>query len=177
MKRKDRRRWRQAETLADLGELVIAWLNGEIHETPSHCGAPYGETIPLIPVLTAVNRAGFITNGSQLAETPSGPVSPDEGFAWNAWVDGFASDDVLARLRDAVAGAPLTLTACRGCVHECGVRRWDWWFCPWKDSADFWDERCPRVRDQLYGCWYVCVSDPRPGRNDVLWPALERLAR
>lgn len=170
MKHADRARWKQAATAAYLGELVIAWLNGEIRETPAHLGPPAAETIPLIPVLTLVNRAGLVTDSSQLA----GHRVDD---AWNAWVCGFASDAVLGRLRDAVAGTPLALTACRRCEHECWQRAGEWWHCPWKDIADFWAERCPRAADELYGSWYVCISDPEPGRNDVLWPALERLAR
>jgi hypothetical protein len=168
VRRADRRRWKQAATLADLGELVIDWLNGEIIETPAHGGPPCNETFPLIPALTVLNRAGFVTDESQLAETRG-----DD--AWNTWVCGFASDEVLARLDEVVAGTPLLLTACRGCHHECDQRADEWWHCPWKDMTDFWAERCPHV--ELYGCWYVCVSDPEPGRNDVLWPALEGIAR
>lgn len=170
MKRSDRRAWRSARTLADLGELVIRWLDGEIEHTPAHLGAPERETIPLIPVLTTLNRAGFITDNSQRAESMRGET-------WNAWVCGFASDEVLARLGEAVAGTPLLLTACRNCHHECGQRADEWWHCPWKDTADFWAGRCPRAADGIYACWYVCVSDPEPGRNDLLWPALEGIAR
>ena len=47
------------ETVADLGELVIAWLNGEIRETPGHCGPPAAETLPLIPALTVLNLRGL----------------------------------------------------------------------------------------------------------------------
>lgn len=170
MRRADRRRWKQAATLADLGELVTAWLNGDIIQTPAHCGPPARETIPLIPALAILNRAGFITDSSQRAESMHGET-------WNTWVCGFASDEVLARLDEAVAGTSLLLTACRNCHHECDQRADEWWFCPWRDAAGFWADRCPRAADEIYGCWYVCVSDPEPGRNDLLWPALERIAR
>ena len=92
-------------------------------------------------------------------------------------MEGFASDEVLARLDEAVAGTPLLLTACRRYDHECWRRAEDWWPCPWKDIADFWAGRCPRAEDEIYGSWYVGISDPQPGRNDLLWPALERFAR
>jgi len=170
MKRADRARWKRAVTAADLGELVIAWLNGEIGQTPGHLGSPDRETISLIPALTLINRAGFITDNSQLAESMNGGT-------WNTWVSGFASDEVLECLEKAVAGTPLLLTACRYCHHECGQRAEEWWHCPWKDMCDFWAARCPRAADKIYGSWYVCVSDPEPGRNDVLWPALEGIAR
>jgi hypothetical protein len=170
VKRADRARWKRATTIGDLGELVIAWLNGEIRETPAHCGPPAAETLPLVPALTVLNRARFITDNSQRADGRGDRT-------WNTWVCGFAPDEVLARLDEAIAGTPLLLTACRGCHHECGQRADEWWHCPWKDTADFWAQRCPRAADDLYGCWYVCVSDPEPGRNDVLWAALEGIAR
>ncbi len=167
MSRSDRARWASAKTMADLGELVIAWLHGEITQTPGHCGPPCEETYPLVPYLEVLNRAGFVTDNSQLAESVGGRT-------WNTDVDGFASDEVLARIREACEGTGLIVAACRGCVHECG-RHLKWWFCPWKEQADFWAERCPQVADELYGSWFVHVEDPVPGRNDLLWPVLEKV--
>jgi len=168
MSRADAARWKSATSMADLGELVIAWLHGEIIQTPGHCGPPCDETIPLIPSLTALNRAGFVTDNSQLAEFMGGRT-------WNTWVEGFASDETLARIREACGGTDLTVTACRGCAHECDGSQ-VWWFCPWREVAGFWAERCPQVADELYDCWFVHVEDPEPGRNDRLWPALEAFA-
>lgn len=169
MNRADRKRWRSARTAEDLGELVIAWLNGQVRETPGHEGGPCAETIPLIPLLTRVNRAGFVTDDSQDAGSR-------DGRAWNAQVSGFASDKILARL-EIEAEAPLLLTACRGTDHDCRLRAQEWWHCPWKDCADFWAASCPHAAEEIYSSWYVCISDPVPGRNDVLWPALEWFAR
>lgn len=164
MSRKDAARWRSARSMADLGELVIAWLDGEITQTPGHCGPPCDETIPLIPALTVINRGGFVTDCSQLAESMPGNT-------WNTWVDGFASDATLAKLREAVAGTPLVMGACRGRVHEHRhvehMAR-----CCWKELAGFWAERCPAVTSELAGSWLVAIEDPEPGRNDLLWPAL-----
>lgn len=167
MNRADRRRWRQAATLADLGELVIAWLNGEIRQTPGHCGEPAPETVPLIRALTAANRAGFITDNSQLAETVNGRT-------WCTWVAGFTTDAGLARLREAVAGTGLQLAACRDRVHECDKRLF--WPCPGDDAISWWLDRCPNVTG-LADVWVVMLGDPEPGRNDRLWPTLERFAR
>jgi hypothetical protein len=72
---------------------------------------------------------------------------------------------------------PLLLTSCRRVDHECRLRAQEWWHCPWKDIADLWAARCPRASEVIYGSWYAGVSDPVPGRNDVLWPVLEGLAR
>ncbi|HEY1668571.1 MAG TPA: hypothetical protein VGG54_23000 [Trebonia sp.] len=164
MNRADRAKWKRAETIDDLAALVISWLNGDIEQTPSHTGGPETETIPLIPVLTRANRAGFLTEISQRAD------GDDE-----AWVAGFASDAALLGLLAATAGTPLIVAACRGTVHDCD-RAGIWWYCPWKEVANFWAERCPHVKDELYACWYVTVRDPEPGRNNVLWPALEAFA-
>lgn len=170
MSRADAARWRRCSTMEDLGETVIAWLNGEVEQTPGHCGPPAAETIPLIPALTVLNRGAFITDNSQRADSRGDRT-------WNTWVCGFASDEVLAVLAVAVVGTPLLLTACRGCSHECHLRADEWWHCPWKDAADFWAQRCPLAADEIYGCWYVEVSDPEPGRNDLLWPLLAAARR
>jgi hypothetical protein len=152
--------------MADLGELVVAWLNGEIEQTPGHGGPPDPETIPLIPALTLANRAGFVTDNSQLAESI-------DGRTWCAWVSGFTTDEGLERLRKALAGTGLEMAACRGRVHECSKRLF--WPCPGDESVSFWLDRCGRVAG-LADVWTVMLGDPEPGRNDRLWPALERFA-
>lgn len=169
MNRADRKRWKGARTLADLGGLVIAWLHGEIQQTPGHCGPPCDETIPLIPVLELVNRAGFVTDNSQLAETC-------EYGTWNTWVSGFAPDATLARLREAIAGTPLVLAMCRSRAHDCPSLQRLLGGCPWSTTVSFWAARCPAVARELHRCWYVTVSDPEPGCNDLLWPALAMFA-
>jgi hypothetical protein len=167
MNRRDRAVWKSAVTWADLGERVVGWLNGRITQTPAHLGPPAPETIPLIPALTAANRAGFVTDNSQAADR-------DGARVWEAWVAGFAAEDTLAALRAAVAGAPLVLTACRGRFH--GSHNGGRWGCPWRDSVDFWSHRCPAMAAQLWDAWYAVVTDPEPGRNDRLWPALATFA-
>ena len=164
MNRRDRKAWKAARALDDLGETVIRWLNGEITQTPSHMGPPAAETIPLIGELTVMNRGGLITVNSQRAGTR-------EDRAWTAWVCGFANDAVLLILREAVKGTPLTLCACRQVHHEC-EQSGLWCCCPWVDETRFWSERCPSVADDLHDSWLVTVEDPEPGRNELLWPAL-----
>lgn len=164
MNRHDRKAWKAARTLDDLGELVIRWMNGEIKETPSHMGGPCAETIPLIPELAVMNRGGFITTNSSRADIGT----EDEQ---SAWVCGFAADATLPSLRDTAAGTPLELGACRRCWHEC-ERSGLWWRCPWADELGFWSERCPALAATLECCWLVSVYDPEPGRNDLLWGTL-----
>jgi len=165
MSRADAARWRTARTLDDLGDLVIAWLNGEVERTPGHCGPPDPETRPLIGVLTTVNRGGFVTDNSQLAESM-------DGRTWNTWVMGFASDEALARIREAAVGTPLAVRACRGKVHGCD-RRW-LHPCPRRETLAFWADACPDAADELRRTWWVEVEDPEPGRNDLLWPLLAK---
>ncbi|MDX3025352.1 DUF6919 domain-containing protein [Streptomyces acidiscabies] len=67
MSRADRRRWRSARTVADLGELMALWLEGTIASRPGYA-ARYGpdeETEHLVPVLAALCRAGYVTTCSQ----------------------------------------------------------------------------------------------------------------
>lgn len=146
----------------DLGELVVAWLNGDLPKTPDH-PEPDPETIPLVPALTVINRGGFITTNSQLAETSGGRT-------WNTWVAGIAADATLTRLRNAVEGTPLTLMACRLRVHECGRGRL-FRSCPNQQAIGDWSHASPRVKE-LGDAWSVIAEDPEPGRNDLLWPVL-----
>jgi len=173
MSRADAARWAACQTPADLGEMVIAWLGGEVAQTPGHCGPPCAETIPLIPVLTAVNRAGFVTDCSQRAGSRNGKT-------WNAWVSGFASDDTQARLCEVTWPTALDLDSCRGALdgdaHGCIGKPWGGWSCPAADLTDFWADACPHVADVLRDAWWVYIEDPEPGRNDRLWPVLAAFA-
>ena len=164
MSKHDRQRWAACRTTDDLGQAVIDWLNGGIIRTPGHLGGPDPETIPLIPARTILNRSGFVTDCSQLAET-------DGQRAWNTWVDGWADDTTLAQIRKAMAGTDLIIAVCRGTTHECG-RIAAWWFCPWHEAGSFWYERCRSLEVSLDRLWYVHAEDPEPGRNDLLWPVL-----
>jgi hypothetical protein len=173
--RHDRKQWKSAATMADLGELVVAWLHGEIQQTPGHLGPPDPETIPLVPALTAANRATFITNQSQQAGGDS-EESCYRCAPWEAFVEGFAADITLERLRSMAASAGLGIGACRRREH-CNHRQMGWGRCPWRECVGFWSDCCPAVAGELEAAWYVGIYDPEPGRNDRLWPALRTLTR
>ncbi|MFJ3673700.1 DUF6919 domain-containing protein [Streptomyces sp. NPDC090106] len=67
MSRSERQRWRSARTVADLGELMALWLEGELGSWPGYmpgCG-PDDETTHLVPTLAALCRAGYVTTQSQ----------------------------------------------------------------------------------------------------------------
>ena len=160
--RHDRKAWKAARTLDDLGELVVRWLNREIRETPSYKGPVEAETLPIIAELTVMNRGGFITENSQYGDDcPWG----------NAWVDGFATDQVLARMIDAAAGTPLVIAACDPFQHE-HHRAEHLIRCLYREMTGWWTEACPNVPD-IRACWFVSVEDPQVGRND-LWGILAR---
>jgi hypothetical protein len=170
MSRRDAERWASAAGMDDLGELVTAWLRGEIAQTPGHCGPPCGETIPLTGVLTLVNRAGFVTENSQRAGSRGARI-------WNAWVEGFASGGTVKRLREMTDGTELNIVACRSGAHEYDgslIRHLA--ICPRRAVLGFWCDACPGAAAELAETWSVLVEDPEPGRNDRLWSALEAFA-
>jgi hypothetical protein len=175
--RADRRAWRSARTWNALGALTVAWLRGELEQTPGHLGPPDPETIPLIPALTAANMAGFITTNSQRGDS-------DDSHAWEAWVCGLIPEHLFPALERALARTELDLRVC-----HFGPRRWRvlWhrrlhdhrpgFGCAWRADTGHYAGRCPALANVIGEAWGVMISDPVAGRNDVLWPALERFAR
>lgn len=104
MHRDVRALWRSAETLADLGELTAAYLEGTVPDQPGWvAGGPAPETGPLVPTLAALCRAGFVTSESQ-----PGVASRrgSDGVWWEqrAAVQGFADALTVEWLRAALAG-------------------------------------------------------------------------
>ena len=164
MSKADRTRWGTARSLADVGELTAAWLHGEIRQTPTHCGPPQDETIPYTDVLTAVNRAGFVTDNSQAA------ASGDWGEC-EAYVSGLVSKETLTRVLAALDATPLVIDGARGRDKlGNGSRR------AWRDTVSFTTQRCPRAAREIRAAWHITITDPEPGRNDRLWPALSAFA-
>jgi hypothetical protein len=151
VKRADRRRWAAARDLRDLGELTALWCAGDIAQTPAHYGGPAPETLPYLQLLAAVNRRGLVTTNSQAA-----------GRDWNAWVDGFVTPDALSRLAACTAGSPLVL----GPHSPYAAREECYWYC----------RSCPAAGPSVEAACFIQISDPQPGRNGLLWPALAAFA-
>jgi hypothetical protein len=191
MNRSDRTAWESARTLADLGELTARWIEGSIGEQPGYCGpADIEDPARMAPVLVALNRTGFMTNGSQAGGCGSGY----DGAHWEqrAAVEGFASAALLVRLSDAAYSAGLFIVA-----HDpAGLPRWRYGYrvavpVTRRNGHDVtrFGVRLPRrhVRDgwigygicsreavaALCGAWQVTVTDPEWGRPDLLWSVLE----
>lgn len=104
MSRADRRRWKSARTVADLGELMALWLEGEIASRPGYQPrfGPDEETEHLVPSLAALCRAGYITTCSQPGFAGTGA----NGLWWEqrAAVELVVSNDP-ARLHQLLAAA------------------------------------------------------------------------
>ncbi|MBM0233202.1 hypothetical protein JNW91_15815 [Micromonospora sp. STR1_7] len=162
--------WDNAKSLAELGELTARWLTGDLDETPTHGGPPDEETGPLVPLLAAVNRAGFVTDFSQ-------PGEIDSGWQQRASVCGYCDDATLDRLITAFtptdlvllhertdSGIRLPVTLNLGTAHT---------WVGGSPGVDYWDDQCsPATVRLLAGCWYVTLVDPIWGRDDHLWPTL-----
>jgi uncharacterized protein DUF6919 len=184
--RAGRKLWASARTLADLGELTAQWLEGRIASVPGYCGGPAGETSELIPVLAAVNRAGFVTDCSQ-------PGGSGPGWEQRAAVSGFADPGARARLWEATEGLPLMRLGGRatrlrvnyraalavtrdgrGVVTRFGANL------PRCHLSDSWTGygTCGREAvEAVCDAWQITLIDHAWGREDSpLWPALAAFA-
>lgn len=184
------RRWAEAETVADLGELGALWLEGEIPSQPGYaelCG-PDVETEHLVPVLARLNRAGFFTSGSQPGITPD---SGGENDHWqSAAVDGFVDDlTVLSRINSACTASGLH------CIVHPRATRWRNDYRSAVSVTRFGGQDCTwfgaclsrRYLRFLYGetgaldvlreAWQVTVIDLEWGRGDHLWSMLDEALR
>ena len=177
----DARLWYSARTLADLGGLTALFLEGHISQVPGHGGPSGRETTDLIAVLTACNRAGFVTGNSQ----PGVPIDA-YGSGQRAWVSGFASNNVLAQLRAAAVGTGLNITAARASEDNPGPFitvtldygeefTWAGGGQSRSELEDHYSRLChPDAVRAICDAWQVNIIDPEWGRNGVLWPALEK---
>ncbi|MFB6594774.1 DUF6919 domain-containing protein, partial [Streptomyces diastaticus] len=110
MSRADRRLWRSARTVLDLGELMARWLEGTIASRPGYQPrfGPDEETAHLVPTLAALCRAGYVTTCSQPGFAGTGA----DGLWWEqrAAVELVVTDAArFHRLVDAAHAAGLTV--------------------------------------------------------------------
>lgn len=99
MTRAERRAWRAPTSLDELGRVVAEWLTGRLASQPGYQPGygPDPETTPLIPVLAAANRAGFVTSCSQPGVTES-PGHDGAMWAQRAAVTGWLDHEALTLL-------------------------------------------------------------------------------
>jgi len=104
----DRRQWRDADSLAAIGELTARWLEGTLAYRPEDFATtPAPETRPLVPALAPLNRVGYVTTNSQPG------VALRAGTGQRAFVTGCCDELSLRRLERAVRDTDLVLVAFR----------------------------------------------------------------
>ena len=166
--------WRTARTLEDLAQATIAFLRGDLGETPVHGGPPDPETAPLIADLMRMNAAGFITVDSQ-----PGEVSP--GWSQRAYVEGLCTEATAARIEAAVLGTELVLLSfAPGAIGEASITvsldgRTPNTFLGRADPSYFNDligNGSPELDAELARAWTLQIFDPVWGRSDMLLSAL-----
>jgi hypothetical protein len=174
------RPWRAARTFEELCALGARFVEGELARFPGW-GAPTLdlESVPLVPVLAAANRAGWLTLCSQ-----PGRADAARGVEQRAFVAGFASDGVeraigRARLAQGLAarvqrrGDPALPEVALTRVE--GVPRVVSGHDPFEaELACFADALAPELLEELGRRPIVTAWDDRWGRDDALWPELAR---
>jgi len=193
--------WTQARSLADLGQCVALWLEGRLPPRPTsmHCGDVSDETARLVSVLARLNRGGrFITEGSQPARTPTqcayGGYRPWQRAAVMGYVSPQAIGLVRTTLRSlpgvevriSPPGAPHSEPTQVTCMTDrrVEIRLFGGVLSQQEIAAHFgpiagWSDH-PGLHDDvvraLQNAYQVSAVDTIWGRNNVLWPALTRLA-
>ncbi|MFH8642278.1 DUF6919 domain-containing protein [Streptomyces goshikiensis] len=188
MSRADRRLWRSAETLQELGDRMVLWLTGAIASQPGTLArfGPDPETEHLLPVLTGLNRAGLLTTVSQ-----PGLDEHDESGHWRqrAGVSGLVDDITLLR-RLVAAADEAGLRVALHTVVAAGPCR-DGFVVTTLDAEPFTAFGAHEDHETLQATWprhligpaahaavtraaQLTVVDPRYGRDDLLWTTLAR---
>lgn len=170
--------WNSASTLDDLALATIAFLHGELQETPSHGGEPDEETAELIPVLTSINRAGLVTTGSQPGHMDEWGQSMqraylcvicDEQSAYDLWASVSLTDLVCIKIPPGAEGdGPIPVTFDDG-------KPFTWVGRYGPDEVDFYRNGSPELEAVLDGAWQLQIFDPTWGRKGRLWEVLEAL--
>lgn len=187
MNRANRDTWQCARSLNDLGELTAQWMQGMLAEQPGYYGpSDLDDPDRLVPVLAAVNRAGYVTIQSQHAFY--GPGYDEAHWQQRAAVMGFASApvaDLLTRTASlhglaVFAHDPRTLPRWRT-RHGTAVavtRREGGTYTSFGSqfSRSFlrgqYGDCHPLAVAALCSAWQVTVVDPVWGRRDLLWDVL-----
>jgi hypothetical protein len=174
----ERQLWAGVQDLVGIGGLMAGWLEGDLTYQPAYYGAaPDEETAELVPVLAALNRAGFVTEFSQ----PGIPLA--NGSAQRAAIGGFCDDVMLLNLMAATFGTDLVmLRFASGDTGEGSVvvtvdELEEYTFLGRTEGSDdlkdgYGEDLSPAGLAALIGAWQVHLFDPVWGRNDLLWPLL-----
>lgn len=188
-----KRRWRNANDVGQIGLLVADWLRGETEYLPWEvCPRPYKETRDedgLIELLADLNTAGFITLCSQPATKRALPVLGwSQRAALALLLDAPRLDRIVQTVRDAGLGAqiaqtipeelsrgsngliPVTLQGHRVVTRFGGLDLQS-------VRTELFEPCSPTMIDTLSGLAHVVIYDPEWGRQTTLWDALRGMLR
>ncbi|MFC9602465.1 DUF6919 domain-containing protein [Streptomyces niveus] len=185
MSLRDRKRWRAPQSAAGLGQPMALWLEGTIRSWPGYAPnwGPDEETAHLVPTLAALNRAGFVTVGSQPGQAGTGV----DGQWWEqrAAVEGYVSDRALyERLLDVADEAGLitvTNDPVLGfyedpvVVTTCAAEPYTWFghHLGYRDMRVQWPHISPAAFDDLGVAVSLAIIAPEYGvSGERLWHAL-----
>jgi hypothetical protein len=172
------RLWRDAHTLAAVGELTARWLQGAITYQAAYFGpSPDAETRDLVGVLAAANRAGYVTDFSQ----PGVPLAGGRGQ--RASVSGYCAEEAMARLSVislptdlvVITFPPGTESGGQVAVSLADGRECTWLGLPAGPADidhDYGGDLSPAGLLALRNAWQVHLIDPVWGRDDLLWDTL-----
>jgi hypothetical protein len=181
MNRRERKLWRSARTLDDLGQLMARWLEGDLRHRPGYYGTTDLDTPRLTKVCAELCRAGFVTDSSQ------------EGGEWliqgrsvhqRAGIGGFADDDALDALRQIGRQHAFVVSAHRrpsltGLRRRIPVTAENWQACTWfggQIETCHYEIGWSGISDEAYWAvlwsWHVAIIDPEWGRRGLLVAAL-----
>ncbi|HVC23815.1 MAG TPA: hypothetical protein VNH82_10390 [Candidatus Dormibacteraeota bacterium] len=133
----------------------------------------------MIGILAAINRAGFVTTGSQ----PGRRLGSKSGQ--RAFVTGFTAEENVQRIERAFLSTELVMLATEPgretflrvpvTIDDGGAFTWVGW--SGSETGEelehlYGDELSHSALTALMRAWSVELFDPKWGRNTLLWPSL-----
>ena len=164
--------WKTASAIQHLAEATADFLEGRLSGTPSHPGKPDAETIVLISTLTAINRAGLVTVGSQ----PGHNKLPGHSMQ-RAYLCAFGDETIVAKMSTALIDTELVcLIIPPGAEGDGSIvvtvgdgEPFTYLGRYGPDKIDFHCNGMPSLDAALNNAWQVQIFYPVWGRNEVLW--------
>ncbi|MFJ5547023.1 DUF6919 domain-containing protein [Streptomyces sp. NPDC093225] len=179
------RPWTTAATIGDLGTAMAGWIDGRLPARPGYFGpAVDEETIPLVPTLIALCRAGYVTSSSQPGD--SGRAFDGRPYRQRAGIEGVISAthpalDRLLSLKDrglivCAHGPRHAIGRLDGeTVTEWGGRPYTWFgrrLSPRELRAEWHGIGDEAMKHLATTGVQLTVIDPRWGIDTGLWSAL-----
>jgi hypothetical protein len=163
--------WNRARSYPDLCECAARFVEGRSHSFPGWGAQELdAESVPLVPTLARLCRAGLLTTASQ-----PGRRADASGYEQRAFVAGFLSATMLAELFEVAPtlrrAGPRAVALSRDARGARVIGRGD---THTHERALFSECIGSSALQELDGCLHVTIYDPIWGREDWLWQQLER---